>query len=125
MNAALKSVVLATTFAALLGVVGPIAQAAPPQIQLRLSTGGGSPYLRPAAPQAPQLGFYGHFEWGTGMIVDSVPWGTPARQMGLEAGDTIVAIDGYWLQSQNDYYRALQYSGGMIRVTVQDIRTGR
>jgi S1-C subfamily serine protease len=59
------------------------------------------------------------------MVVDSVAWRTPARRMGLEVGDVIVAVNGLWLRSQSDYYRALSYSGDHVEVTVQDVRTGR
>jgi S1-C subfamily serine protease len=44
--------------------------------------------------------------------------------MGLEAGDVIVAINGQWLRSKGDYYRALAISGDHARITVQDVRTG-
>lgn len=121
MNAALKSLVMAALFAGSFGFVNQV-QAAPPTAQLRLYPG---PSVQPIAPQIPRLGFYGHFEWGHGMVVDSVPWGTPAKRIGLEIGDTIVAINGRWLRSQNDYYRALQQSGGYVQVTVQDVRSGR
>ena len=144
MNAALKSVVFGSVLTSLLGVV-QIASAAPPHIELRLSPGSRpslyvgpgtsstpyitpspspSPYIMPVAPSSVRLGFYGHFEWGYGMVVDSVPWGTPAQRMGLESGDVIVAINGLWLRSQSDYYRALAYGGDHARVTVQDVRSG-
>jgi S1-C subfamily serine protease len=138
MNAASKSVVVGSVFAGLIGVTAlaatTSAQAAPPHVELRLSSGaaprlrlspgpGTSPHLVPA-PAPRTLGFYGHFEWGYGMVVDSVPWGTPARRMGLESGDVIVAINGQWLRSQGDYYRALAYGGDHARITVQDVRTG-
>jgi S1-C subfamily serine protease len=124
MSAAIKSSLFAIVLTGLFGA-GSAAQAAPPSIHLRLSPGPRIAPIVPIAPSSPRLGFYGHFEWGYGMIVDSVPWGTPARQMGLESGDVIVAINGQWLRSQGDYYRALAYSGEHARVTVQDVRSGR
>lgn len=128
MNAAFKSLVFGSLFAGLVSLAA-VASAAPP-VQIRLSFGG-SPRVMPlvpatpVVPATPRLGFYGHFEWGYGMIVDSVAWGTPARRMGLESGDLIVAVNGLWLRSQSDYYRALGYSGDHAQVTVQDVRTGR
>ena len=122
MNAALKSLLFSSVIVSLLGLT-TVAHAAPPHIQLRLYPGSG-PSVMPLVPETPRLGFYGHFEWGYGMVVDSVPWGTPAKRMGLESGDVIRAINGQWLRSQADYYRAMQYSGGYVQVTVQDVRTG-
>ncbi len=146
MNAASKSIVFASLIAGLFAVTSATS-AAPPHIDLRLgggvgprlhiSTGGSShshlhlvpggvtPRLRPIATVTPTLGFYGHFEWGVGMVVDSVPFGTPARRMGLEGGDVIVAINGLWLRSDGDYHRALAYSDHYVQVTVQDVRSGR
>ena len=72
----------------------------------------------------PRLGFNGHFEWGHGMVVDSVPWGTPAAQIGLESGDVIRAMNGRWISSQDEYFWILRNSGGHVRLVVEDVRTG-
>lgn len=127
MNAAVKTWNLKslTLIAAIAGLatLASSATAAPPTAQLRLYPGGGNPQL--VQPQIPRLGFYGHCQWNAGMVVDAVPFGSIAKRIGLESGDVIVAVNGNWLRSQNDYYRALQYSGGYVQLTVQDIRSGR
>ena len=145
MNAASKSLVFASLTAGLFAIAS-VANAAPPHVDIRLGGGSGprlhvstsgtshlhltpggsvTPRLRPIAPATPTLGFYGHFDWGVGMHVDSVPFGTPARRMGLERGDVIVAINGLWLRSDRDYHRAMAYSDHYVQVTVQDVRSGR
>jgi len=122
MNAAVKSLLFGSLFAGLVSVAA-VAHAAPPRVQIRLYPGG-SPRVMPLVPTTPRLGFYGHFEWGYGMVVESVAWGTPAKRMGLEGGDVIVAVNGLWLRSQSDYDRALSYGGEHAQVTVRDVRSG-
>lgn len=109
------------------------AQADPPRFQIvlpnvpavsqqpRLQFVQPNPYIAP--PQQPRLGLYGHMEYGRGMVVDYVPWGTPASQTGLEPGDVIVRINGQWIQSDHDYFQALSYCGGVCHLLVQDVRT--
>lgn len=116
MNAMVKMVTLAGLLGVALGV-GNVAQA-----QVRVQ-----PYLLPGSGQSdvPRLGFQGHFDHGIGMHVEHVYYGTPASRMGLEPGDVIRAINGRWLRTQNDYFRELSYSGGYVRLVVQDVRSGR
>lgn len=115
MNAALRNLVLATVVTGLAGVSSEaLAQG---RAELRL-------YPGPVAPENPRLGFHGHFEWGYGMAVDSVVWGTPAARIGLEGGDVILAINGHRLRSEWDYHRLLRASGGYVRLAIQDWRTG-
>jgi len=129
MNAAVKSLLFGSLFAGLVSVAA-MADAAPPRVQIRLYPGlGGTSVMplvpaTPLVPSTPRLGFYGHFEWGYGMVVESVAWGTPAKRMGLEGGDVIVAVNGLWLRSQGDYDRALSYGGEHAQVTVRDVRSG-
>jgi hypothetical protein len=68
------------------------------------------------------LGFYGHLERGWGMMVDYVPWGTPAFWSGLEPGDVIVRINRHRILSYRDYYLALRTSGPICRLLVDDVR---
>jgi hypothetical protein len=75
-----------------------------------------------APPHQPRLGLYGHMEYGRGMVVDYVPWGTPASRTGLEPGDTIVRINGRWIHSDYDYFAALRMSGHCCRLLVNDVR---
>jgi len=115
MNAVIKSLLVAGCVAAMHSF--SLADAAEGRAELRLYPGSG-------IPETSRLGIYGHFEWGLGMVVDSVAWGTPAAQIGLEPGDVIRAINGRWLHSDIDYFQALRYSGGYARIMVQDVRSG-
>ena len=79
-----------------------------------------NPHIAP--PHQPRLGLYGHMEYGRGMVVDHVPWGTPASRTGLEPGDAIVRVNGRWIQSDYDYFQALRFSGATVRLLVRDVR---
>jgi predicted metalloprotease with PDZ domain len=114
-NAFVKSLLLAVCLAGWATLSS--AEAAEGRAELRL-------YPGPGGPEAPRLGIYGHMEWGLGMVVDSVVWGTPAWRIGLEPGDVIRAINGRWIRSEFDYFQGLRYSGGFARIVVQDVRTG-
>jgi len=92
--------------------------APPPAPTLRFAPS--QPHIAP--PHQYRLGLYGHMAYGRGMVVDSVPWGTPASRTGLEPGDVIVRINGRWIQSDHDYFQALRYCGGVCRLLVQDVR---
>jgi len=81
--------------------------------------------LRPEYPSQPRLGFEGHYDYGHGMHVDRVPWGTLASRIGLEADDVIVAIDGQRIRSLGHYYSLLRHSGGRATLYIEDHRTGR
>jgi len=101
--------------------VGGLLVAAPAQAQqARYQIVNPNPYIAP--PQPYRLGLYGHIEYGRGMVVDHVPWGTPASRTGLEPGDAIVRINGRWIQNDHDYFQALRYGGGVCHLLVQDVR---
>ena len=97
-------------------LVAAPAQAEPPRFQIV------QPNPRIAPPHQPRLGLYGHIEYGRGMVVDHVPWGTPASRTGLEPGDAIVRVNGRWIQSDHDYFQALRFSGATVRLLVRDVR---
>ncbi len=78
--------------------------------------------MPPVVPTQPRLGFYGHMEYGWGMMVDRVLWGTPASRVGLEPGDVIVRINNRRIRTDYDYYQALQTSGPYCRLLVRDVR---
>ena len=81
--------------------------------------------LRQPVPSGlPKLGFYGHVEYGWGLMVDRVYWGTEASRIGLEPGDIIVSVNGRPIRNWNDYNTALYYSGGYGQMVVRDCRTG-
>lgn len=82
-------------------------------------------YLLPGDQPQPHrrtLGFYGHIDPGQGMHVDRVLWGSRAEQIGLEAGDMIVSIDGRCILSRYDYHRALDHAYGRTSMVVRDVR---
>lgn len=79
-------------------------------------------------PVTPRLGIMGHIEYGYGMVVDSVNYGTVANRMGLERGDVIVRINNRQINSDSSYQQALfqahQTQGGFVDLVVIDVRTG-
>jgi len=102
--------------------------------------------LRPDYGRTPKLGIYTRFIPGRGMYVTGTAYGTEARRLGIEAGDTIVAIDGrrmnYAGAFRDAVRRAMQsgpvyYNGPSMRLqptgptnawvtlTIRDWRTGR
>lgn len=115
MNVVTKKLLFAGLFVVALAI-GGAAQAQGPKVKLLMPN--------PGMGGQPRLGFQGHFAWGTGMVVDNVPWGTPAAQAGLEPGDVIRAINGQWIQSQAHYFWLLQNSGGQVNLRIRDWRTG-
>lgn len=81
------------------------------------------PAPMPVNVGVPLLGFTGD-ACGWGVHVRSVNWGSVAQRIGLEPGDVIVGLNGRPVRSLNDYYRALQQSGGVVALEVRDVRTG-
>lgn len=69
----------------------------------------------------PLLGFTAHMEYGWGLQVDHVHYGSAAHRLGLEPGDVVVKVNNTPIRSLNDYYRAVRYSGGRVRLLVDDI----
>jgi S1-C subfamily serine protease len=59
----------------------------------------------------------------SGIVVTSVGTGTPARRLGLEAGDVIVSVDASSPRSIDDFVRLVQKAGFEYRVTV--VRDGQ
>lgn len=77
----------------------------------------------PVSPAVPLLGFMGtDIHWG--VRVDSVGYGSAARQIGLEPGDVIVGLNGMPVRCMHDYRRALARSGGVVELEVRDVRSG-
>jgi S1-C subfamily serine protease len=115
MNSAAKSLISAIVVAGLFGISSIASAQTRAELRLR---------PEPIVPETPRLGFHGHFEWGYGMVVDHVHWGTPASRIGLEHGDVILSINGRRLRGEWDYFRALRESGGYVRLVIQDVRSG-
>ncbi len=76
----------------------------------------------PGFRDLPKLGFYGYVT-RDGMVVTDVRRNTPAWRVGLEKGDVIVAVDGFWITREGDYERALSHSRGRhVDLRVADVR---
>lgn len=117
---------------AMLGLVLGIAAWAQPvsaQVGVRLAPALApriAPLLRPPVEDYnPRLGFQGHFDFGKGMHVENVVWGTPASQAGLEPGDVIRSINGQRVQSLGHYQSLLRQGAGEAVLTVVDVRSGQ
>lgn len=94
------------------------------------------PRLRPLpppvvtpSPAVPRLGFMGHVQYGFGMVVDSVSYGTFASRVGLERGDVIVRINNRKINSDHSYndavMDAVRFQRGFVDLLVIDVRTGQ
>ncbi len=106
---------LAATFVTLLSTQ---AQAQPPQQRLLLPPGGGS--------SVPYLGFDSYFA-GNGEHVTAVHHRGPARRIGLEPGDTILAVNGVRLRYDGHWYRLVQRAAyqGYVTLAIRDWRSGQ
>ena len=113
-TSSITRVALVLVAIAVLGMAASTAQAQ--------QTGAGLRLMPPVVPTEPRLGFYGHMEYGFGMMVDQVLWGTPASRVGLEPGDVIVRINHRRIRTDHDYYQALATSGPYCRLLVRDVR---
>ena len=80
---------------------------------------------QPSRP-APRLGVTGQFQYGWGFRVSSVVPGSPASQMGLEAGDVIKNVNNFRITSTRSIGDALRsardYYGGDLHLTVDNVR---
>ena len=77
------------------------------------------------ARNSKRLGIQGHFEYGYGLVVERVRWGSPASRLGLERGDVIRGVDNRWLRTEADLRRQLRDADAAAQLTVRDVRTGR
>jgi S1-C subfamily serine protease len=60
-----------------------------------------------------------------GLQITQVAPGETAPRAGLEAGDILLEANGEPLRSQEDLLRVISRSGGSLRLTIRDVRTGR
>jgi S1-C subfamily serine protease len=60
-----------------------------------------------------------------GLQITQIDSGDAAQRAGLEAGDVILEAGGEPTRSQEDLLRAIARSGGSLKVTIRDVRTGR
>ena len=114
----MKNLVIALTVAAMsLVAVETTAVAGGPNTQYI------DPGQQVAPVNPPQLGFTGQMSWN-GFHIHNVLWGTPAKQMGLESGDTIIRVNGIYIKSVAQYRYALGRYNGSVNLLVRDVRTG-
>jgi S1-C subfamily serine protease len=76
--------------------------------------------------QAPKvtLGVVGSFT-PAGMLIANVVAGSAADRAGLQQGDLILKMDGDPVRNQQAFARALEASGGQVRLLVRRAATGR
>ena len=75
----------------------------------------------------PKFGFSSSTIQGFGERVVSVRFGGRAHQLGLEAGDVILSLNGYRLTYPGSWDDALSRAlsdGNLVRLKVRDVRTG-
>jgi len=76
----------------------------------------------------PRFGFSSYNIAGVGERVTLVRIGSRAARLGLEPGDIIVRLNGFPLTYHGAWNVALHHavaSGGWVRLTIRDVRTGR
>jgi serine protease Do len=70
-------------------------------------------------PVRTQLADYFGVRSGTGLLVESVDYQSPAARAGLKAGDVVVKVDSQPMTSRNDWAKALRrHRGRLVQVTV-------
>ena len=85
------------------------------------------PVLNSARHPLPELGFCGFAVSGIGEYVLSVDPDGAAEQIGLEAGDMILALNGNQLAREGDWDQAMAHaaaSDGRVTLKVRSGRTG-
>jgi hypothetical protein len=60
-----------------------------------------------------------------GLQITQVARGGAAQRTSLEAGDLILEAGGEPTRTQEDLIRAISLSGGSLKLTIRDVRTGR
>lgn len=86
------------------------------------------PYVAPGPGigSKPRLGFTGSAIHGYGIRINSVVYGMPAQQAGLEPGDVIVRMNGRAISCLHDYEHELNqsvwYRGGWVSLVVRNVR---
>jgi hypothetical protein len=100
-------------------IAAPSAEASQPQ----------GVYVQPG-PQfdnLPHFGFHSYTIFGVGERITFVNWNGLARQLGLERGDTILALNNFPLTyhgAWRDALREAMYQGGWAQLAIWDVRTG-
>jgi S1-C subfamily serine protease len=70
-------------------------------------------------PVQKQLADYFGVRSGTGLLVESVDYQSPAGRAGLKAGDVVVKVESQQMTSRNDWLKAIRnHRGQPVQVTV-------
>jgi serine protease Do len=70
-------------------------------------------------PVRTQLADYFGVKSGTGLLVESVDYQSPASRAGLKAGDVVVKVESQQMTSKNDWLKAIRnHRGHPVQVTV-------
>jgi serine protease Do len=70
-------------------------------------------------PVRTQLADYFGVKSGTGLLVESVDYQSPAARAGLKAGDVVVKVDSRQMTSRSDWIKAIRsHRGQPVQVTV-------
>jgi serine protease Do len=70
-------------------------------------------------PVRTQLADYFGVKSGTGLLVESVDYQSPAARAGLKAGDVVVKVDSEQMTSRSDWLKAIRnHRGQQVQVTV-------
>jgi serine protease Do len=70
-------------------------------------------------PVRTQLADYFGVRSGTGLLVESVDYQSPAGRAGLKAGDVVTKVDSQQMTSRSDWAKALRrHRGKLVQVTV-------
>jgi len=81
----------------------------------------------PQFDHLPKFGFSSYTMHGVGERVTFVKWHGLAARLGLERGDTILAMNNFPLTyhgAWHDALRAAVYDGGWVQLAIWDVRTG-
>jgi S1-C subfamily serine protease len=70
-------------------------------------------------PVRTQLADYFGVTSGTGLLIESVDYQSPAYRAGLKAGDVIVRVNSQAMTSRNDWLKAIRsHRGQPVQVTI-------
>ena len=81
--------------------------------------------------RVPKFGFHSSFGWAADVLgehVTRVNFGTPADRLGIEPGDSIVAVNGQQLRTANCWYNAINRAAnhdGWVTLKIRCARTGK
>lgn len=70
------------------------------------------------------LGLYAYENGGKGLLLYGSRPGSPAGRLGLERGDTVLAVNDATIRTTRGFHEAINASNGWIVLTFRDVRTG-